>query len=145
MGISITINPEIIIVNPDRGIEGIQVGDDEILPFDEPIEEMFVIHPEESASGTCEECATYAGEIFGVGEGPMPQLHANCKCERVPVMATFNPSLMAWNVPNKELDVTMVKLDNMSDDALDALKDQDNISDKTFERIKKILKRRGGR
>lgn len=31
-----------------------------------------------------EECAQYDGDIYDVGQGPMPPLHVNCRCSRIP-------------------------------------------------------------
>lgn len=141
MGISIKIDVK-IVTKIKGGIEGIMIADDELLPFDQELEEIWVIHPEESERGTCEECAGLAGTTFKVGEGQYPPIHANCVCERVPAIPTYNPQLGAWNVPARELSLTKRALDNMGDEALAEMSSAENYDAATQKRITAILKAR---
>lgn len=143
MGISIKIDVKLVKGFKDGAVEGIQLSDTEVLPFNQSIEEMWVIHPEESVRGTCEECAGLAGLHFGVNEGEMPPIHANCNCERVPVMPTFNPQTMTFSTPSQELSMTKSMLNNMDDEALEAL-DIETLDAPTVKRLKAITAERKG-
>lgn len=146
MSIAIKIDVKLVKQFKDGAVEGIMLDDNEVLPFDQPIEEMWVIHPEESVRGTCDECAGLAGKHFGVGEGEMPPIHANCNCERVPVMPTFDLTTMTFNTPPQELSMTKAMLDNMDDEALAEL-NADNLDPPTVKRYKAIIaeRKQGGK
>lgn len=38
---------------------------------------------------TCPICGALDGQMFAVGEGPMPAAHPNCRCTRVPVLKSW--------------------------------------------------------
>lgn len=38
---------------------------------------------------TCPECADLDGKVFEIGNGPVPYLHAGCKCAVIPLTAAF--------------------------------------------------------
>jgi len=142
MSISIGVSVEFIFKK--GGVEGIELPDGSVLPFGTPVREIWVIHPEETAAGTCEECAALAGTIFEAGEGQMPPVHVNCVCERVPVMETFDPATATMSIPTETLSVPIKKLDNMADDALWELIEQSQVDPKTIARARLLLKRRKG-
>lgn len=38
---------------------------------------------------TCPTCMGYDGQVFDVGKGPVPPVHFNCRCTRVPVVKSW--------------------------------------------------------
>lgn len=38
---------------------------------------------------TCAECGPEDGKVYPVGEGPVPPLHINCRCVRIPVVKSW--------------------------------------------------------
>jgi hypothetical protein len=38
---------------------------------------------------TCIQCGELDGEVFPVGEGPMPELHPSCRCVRTPIVKSW--------------------------------------------------------
>jgi hypothetical protein len=136
------------IVTRIGDVQGIILPDGSMLPFGTAIKEVWVIHPEETRSGTCEECAALAGEVFEAGEGDMPPVHANCVCERVPIMDTIDPD--TGDVINGIMEagiksITMAEMGSMADEALQALIDNETMDEKTIVRARVILKRRKGK
>lgn len=138
MGISIEI--DVKLVSKVAGVEGLMVNDTELLPFNGEIREMYVIHPEASARGTCSICSPYAGEIFKLGQGPQPQLHANCQCERVVLAETLDIETGEFIKP-PFLDYNIGELNNLDKAALHEIVKNKNMHPNAISRAKLLINR----